>query len=239
MEKTPHKSYIIFTGMNNWNRVMVIAVHPDDETLGCGGTLLKLKELGKQTAWLIVTNTNNNPRFSDDYNNNRNEEVEQVKNVYGFDYSKWLTFKAGELEDVSKFDIVQAINNSINEFKPDTLFLPFPWDIHKEHQVTFEAALACTKVFRNPFIKRVILMETPSETDFTPAHVVNPFNPNLFVDVSAFIEKKLDIMKLFKSEVQPHPFPRSIESLQALATVRGGQAGCSAAESFMIIKEIL
>lgn len=225
--------------MLNWDKVMVIAVHPDDETLGCGGTLLKLKAMGKKTAWLIVTNTNDNPHFSDEYNHNRNKEVEKVKEMYSFDHSTWLTFRASELEEVKKFDIVQAINKSINDFKPDTIFLPFPWDIHKEHQVTFEAALACTKVFRNPFIKRVILMETPSETDFAPAHVSSSFTPNLFVDISEHIDQKLEVMKVFASEVQPHPFPRSLESIKALATYRGGQAGCSAAESFMIIKEIL
>lgn len=218
---------------------MVIAVHPDDETLGCGGTLLRLKEMGKQTGWLIITNTNDNPHFSDDYNKNRNEEVEAVKRAYKFDYYNWLTFKASELEEAKKFDVVQSIDKALKEFKPDTVFLPFPWDIHKEHQVTFEAALACTKVFRNSFVKRVILMETPSETDFAPAYVVNSFNPNLFIDISAHIDRKLEIMQIFKSEVQPHPFPRSLESLQALSIVRGGQAGCSAAESFMVIKEIV
>lgn len=225
--------------MLDWDRVMVIAVHPDDETLGCGGTLLKLKAMGKKTSWLIVTNTNNNPHFSDEYNENRNSEVEKIKELYSFDHSAWLPFRASELEEVKKFDIVQAINKQINEFKPDTVFLPFPWDIHKEHQVTFEAALACTKVFRNPFIKRVILMETPSETDFAPAYVSNSFTPNLFVDISGYLDSKLEAMKVFESEVQPHPFPRSLESIEALATYRGGQAGCSAAESFMVIKEIV
>lgn len=225
--------------MNSWDRVMVIAVHPDDETLGCGGTLLRLKNMGKKTAWLIVTNTNNNPLYKDTFINTRNAEVEKVKELYGFDKTYWLPFWASKLEEAPKFDIVNAIDAAVKEFKPDTIFLPFPWDIHKEHQVAFEAALACTKVFRNPFVKRVILMETPSETDFAPAHVVNPFNPNLFVDISAHIDQKLSIMRVFESEVQPHPFPRSIESLQALATVRGGQSGCTAAESFMIIKEIL
>lgn len=217
---------------------MVIAVHPDDETLGCGGTLLRLKAMGKQTGWLIVTNSNDNPHYSEVFNKNRNAEVEQVKEAYGFDYFNWLTFKASELEEAKKFDVVQGIDKALKDFKPDTVFLPFPWDIHKEHQVTFEAALACTKVFRNSFVKRVILMETPSETDFAPAYVVNSFNPNLFIDISGHIDRKLEIMQIFKSEVQPHPFPRSLESLKALSTVRGGQAGCPAAESFMVIKEI-
>lgn len=225
--------------MHNWERVMVVAVHPDDETLGCGGTLLRLKEMGKKTAWLIVTNTNNNPLYSDSFISTRNAEVEKVKEIYAFDETYWLPFWASKLEEVAKIDVVKAIDNAVKEFRPDTIFLPFPWDIHKEHQVAFEAALACTKVFRNPFVKRVVLMETPSETDFAPAYVVNSFTPNLFVDISSQLEAKLDTMRVFESEVQPHPFPRSIESLKALAIMRGGQAGCAAAESFMIIKEIL
>lgn len=218
---------------------MVVAVHPDDETLGCGGTLLRLKEMDKQTAWLIVTNTNNNPNYSEEFIDRRNREVEKVKQVYGFDFTAWLPFPASQLEESSKLELVKSIDKAVKEFKPDTLFLPFPWDIHKEHQVAFEAALACTKVFRNPFVKRVILMETPSETDFSPAYVSNGFQPNLFVDIAPYLEKKLEIMRIFEGEVHPHPFPRSIESLNALAIYRGGQAGCAAAESFMIIKEIL
>ncbi|MCB0700172.1 MAG: PIG-L family deacetylase, partial [Chitinophagaceae bacterium] len=214
--------------MLDWEKTMVIAVHPDDETLGCGGTLLKLKAMGKQTSWLIVTNTNGNPHYSDEFINKRNEEVEEVKGRYGFESTYWLPFIAGELEEVKKIEIISAMNKAINEFKPDTLFLPFPWDIHKEHNVAFEAALACTKVFRNSFVKRVFLMETPSETDFTPSNVVNPFTPNVFVDISEYVDEKLDIMRIFESEVLPHPFPRSIESLRALSTVRGGQAGCKA-----------
>lgn len=218
---------------------MVIAVHPDDETLGCGGTLLRLREMGKEIAWLIVTGTKGSPLYPQSFTDKRDKEVEEVKNRYGFSKTYWLPFWAGKLEEVPKIDVVKAINDAIRDFKPDTIFLPFPWDIHKEHQVTFEASMACTKSFRNPFVKRVILMETLSETDFAPAHVVNPFNPNLFVDISKQIEGKLEVMKVFESEVLPHPFPRSIESLQALATLRGGQAGCSAAESFMVIKEIV
>ena len=225
--------------MNNWGKVMVIAVHPDDETLGCGGSLLRLGEMGKELAWVIVTTTENSTIFSKEYTEKRRGEIDRVKNAYGFTKTYQLPFEAGMLEETPKINVVKAINEAVRDFQPDTIFLPFPWDIHKEHQVTFEASMACTKSFRNPFVKRVILMETLSETDFAPAHVVNPFNPNLFVDISKQIEGKLEVMKVFESEVLPHPFPRSIESLQALATLRGGQAGCSAAESFMVIKEIV
>lgn len=218
---------------------MVIAVHPDDETLGCGGTLLRLGAMGRELAWVIVTNTDDSAIFSKEYTQKRVGEIERVKQAYGFSKTYQLPFDAGSLEGIPKIDIVNAINKAVREFQPDTIFLPYPWDIHKEHQATFEAALACTKVFRNPFIKRVILMETPSETDFVPAHVVQPFTPNLFVNITGHLEKKLDVMKIFESEVLPHPFPRSLDSIRALAVYRGGQAGCAAAESFMVIKEII
>ena len=225
--------------MNNWGKVMVIAVHPDDETLGCGGTLLRLAEMGKELASVIVTTTQNSTILSKEYTEKRRGEIELVKNKYGFAKKYQLPFEAGMLEETPKIDVVKAINEAVRDFQPDTIFLPFPWDIHKEHQVTFEAALACTKVFRNPFIKRVILMETPSETDFVPANVVQSFTPNLFVDITNQLEKKLEVMQIFDSEVLPHPFPRSLESIRALAVYRGGQAGCGAVESFMMIKEII
>lgn len=225
--------------MNNWGKVMVVAVHPDDETLGCGGSLLRLGEMGKELAWVIVTTTENSTIFSKEYTEKRRGEIDRVKNAYGFSKTYQLPFEAGMLEETPKINVVKAINEAVKDFQPDTIFLPFPWDIHKEHQVTFEAALACTKVFRNPFIKRVILMETPSETDFVPANVVQSFTPNLFVDITNQLEKKLEIMQIFDSEVLPHPFPRSLESIRALAVYRGGQAGCGAVESFMMIKEII
>jgi LmbE family N-acetylglucosaminyl deacetylase len=223
--------------MMNWEKTLVIAVHPDDETLGCGGTLLKLKKLNKEIHWLIVTSTKNSKIFGEAFGLKREEEIKKAAAAYRFNSYETLEFEAGFLEEAPKINIVNAISKVIKEIQPDTLFLPFPWDIHKEHQVTFEAAIACTKVFRNNFIKRVFVMETLSETDFAPVPLVNSFIPTHFVDVTGFIEKKIEIMKIFGSEMLPHPFPRSEENVRALSKMRGAQSGFYEAESFMCLKE--
>jgi LmbE family N-acetylglucosaminyl deacetylase len=102
----------------------------------------------------------------------------------------------------------------------------------------FEAVYSCTKSFRYPFIRKIYMMETLSETDFALSTKEDSFVPNVFVDISEFLQKKIDIMRVFESEIADHPFPRSLRNIEALATLRGATAGCEYAESFMLLKEI-
>lgn len=223
--------------MIDWNKILVVAVHPDDETLGCGGTLLKLRDLGKEIHWLIITTTENSQIWGEAFWEKRKLEISQAKDKYRFSTCTQLDFEAGSLEEAKRFEIINAINKAVKSIQPDTIFLPFPWDIHKEHQVAFEAAFACTKVFRNDFIRRIFVMETLSETDFAPLPLVNPFAPTHFVNIEGYMDSKIEIMKIFESEILPHPFPRSETAIRALSKLRGAQSGFSDAEAFMCLKE--
>jgi LmbE family N-acetylglucosaminyl deacetylase len=224
--------------MKHWHKTLVVAVHPDDETLGCGGTLFRLKEeFGNEIHWLIITTTQQSRILGPSFWETRKLEIRAIADMYSFDSVHELPFEAGFLEDASRFQIVSAIGKVFREVQPDTVFLPYPWDIHKEHQVSFEAALSCTKVFRNEFVERVFVMETLSETDFAPVPLVNAFTPTHFVNITGYMEKKLAAMRIFESEIKPHPFPRSEEALRALSTLRGAQGGFSEAEAFMCLKE--
>ena len=98
--------------------------------------------------------------------------------------------------------------------------------------------MSATKTFNNPFLTKVLMYETISETEFAPPLQENAFMPNYFVNISEFIEKKIEIMKIFESELREHPFPRSEKNIRALATIRGAQCGVEYAESFMILKDI-
>jgi hypothetical protein len=98
--------------------------------------------------------------------------------------------------------------------------------------------MACTKSFRYPFLKKVLLYECISETEFAPAIPERVFQPNYFVDISTFLNKKLEIMTRFESEVGEHPFPRSLRNIEALATYRGATAGVEYAEAFQLVKMI-
>lgn len=219
-------------------RVLVISPHPDDETLGCGGTLLKHKQKGDRIFWLNITGMTPEQGFSPERIRSRRREMEQVAELYGFDRWIDLGLPTTRLDTLLRAEIVQKIGHVIRELEPDTLYLPYPGDVHSDHDAVFQSSISCTKWFRHPSVKEVLVYETLSETEFglNPDH--NGFRPNLFVDITPFLEKKTEIMDTYASETGYFPFPRSPEAIKALAAFRGAAAGCRYAESFMLLKGI-
>jgi len=215
-------------------KVLSIAVHPDDETLGCGGTLLKHKSNGDEIHWLVCTTIDK----SHNYYETREKEIEKVSNMYGFDSVHNLRLKTMQVDEYSMSELVGKISKVINEVKPNIIYLPFKGDVHSDHRKIFEAAYSCTKSFRYPFIKKIYMVETLSETEFAPSTKEDSFIPNTFVDISEYMDKKLELMNVFESEIAEHPFPRSERNLRASATLRGATCGCEYAESFVLLKEI-
>ena len=112
-------------------------------------------------------------------------------------------------------------------------------DAHSDHRYTFEAVAACTKSFRYPFVKKVCVYETLSETEFGMRLDDSGFKPNMWVNITDYLDRKIEIMKIFESELGNHPFPRSVENIISLAKLRGSTANTDAAECFVILKEIL
>jgi len=216
-------------------KVLIFAVHPDDETLGCGGTILKHKANGDEIHWLICTETNDNNNFY----KVREKEIQKVSELYSFDSTTNLELKTMQVDEYSMSDLIGKISKVMNEIQPSIVYLPFKGDVHSDHRKIFEASYSCTKSFRYPFIKKIYMMETLSETEFAPSTKEDSFVPNVFVDISGFMEKKIKIMKVYESEIGTHPFPRSERNLSALATLRGAIAGCEYAESFILLKEIM
>lgn len=216
------------------NKVLIIAVHPDDETLGCGGTLLKHKENGDEIHWLICTTIDK----SHSYYKTREKEIAKTNEAYDFDSVHNLRLKTMQVDEYSMSELVGKISKIIKTVIPTTIYLPFKGDVHSDHRKIFEASYSCTKSFRYPFIKKIYMIETLSETEFAPSTKEDSFVPNVFVDISDFMDKKLEIMKIFESEISEHPFPRSERNLKALATLRGATCGCEYAESFVLLKEI-
>ena len=216
------------------NKILVITVHPDDETLGCGGTLLKSKGNGNEIHWLICTTIDKNHSYYE----TREREIKEVSKMYGFDSVYNLRLETTKVDEYSLNDLIGKISNVIHVVKPNTIYLPFKSDIHSDHRKIFEASYSCTKSFRYSFIKKIYMMEILSETEFAPSTKENSFVPNVFVDISDYITQKIEIMKIFQSELKEHPFHRSEKNLKALATFRGATCGCEYAESFMLLKEI-
>jgi len=124
----------------------------------------------------------------------------------------------------------------MSEVAPQRIYLPHPSDSHSDHRITFEAAAACTKWFRYNSIRQVFAYETLSETRFGIDPSVQAFQANHYVDITEHLEGKVTALSLYGDEFAPHPFPRSEDGVRALATIRGGEAGCIAAEAFMLLR---
>jgi LmbE family N-acetylglucosaminyl deacetylase len=219
-------------------KVIVISAHPDDETLGAGGTLLKHKQSGDQIFWLIVTNVLESSGFSKDKIASRQLEIKKVESMYGFDKTFLLDYPTMSLTSNSLLTLIPQISEIFSEVKPEIIYSLNRSDAHSDHRYLSDAVMACTKSFRYPYIKKVLMYECISETEFAPAFPEKVFIPNYFVDISSFIERKMEIMRVFESEMGLPPFPRSEENILALARFRGSSVGCNFAEAFQVVKII-
>jgi LmbE family N-acetylglucosaminyl deacetylase len=217
--------------------ILVVAPHPDDETLGCGGTLLRHVAAGDAVHWLIVTHLSETVGTSAERIATREQEIEQVAVRYGMAGTTNLEFPTTRLDTIPIGDLVASIGEVVQAVEPHIVYLPFRNDIHTDHALVFDAAASCTKWFRYPSIQRVLAYETLSETDFALDPDVAGFRPTVFVDVTNYLDKKIEIMHIFESEMGTAPFPRSEAVLRSLATLRGAAAGYDAAEAFMLLKE--
>jgi len=221
------------------NCILVVAPHPDDETLGCGGTLLRHLAEGDQVHWLIMTTITEAVGFSQHRVNSRTSEISKVASEYGFTSVHQTDFVTARLDTYPKADLVLSVAQHVNQLQPNIVYLPYANDIHSDHAAVFDAVASCTKSFRYPSIKKVRAYETLSETEFSISTSDLGFKPNLWIEISDFIDKKIKIMEIFEGEMSDHPFPRSEQNIRALATYRGATAGVVAAEAFISLKDIV
>lgn len=219
------------------NKVLVIAPHPDDETLGAGGTILKHKTQGDKIFLLILTNIHTEHGWDSEQVKQRQEEIQQVADAYQFNGVYKLDLPTTKLDELPMGEFISKISTVIKEVEPSSIYLQNRSDVHSDHRIAFDAIMACTKSFRYPYIKRILMYETITETDFAPALPENMFTPNVFVDISEYIDKKIEIMQIYASEVMEAPLPRSLENIRNLAQYRGARIGVKTAEAFQLIFE--
>lgn len=219
--------------------VLVIAPHPDDETLGCGGTLLRHVAQGDDVHWLIATTVTEEAGFTAERVDSREREIETVADRYGFTRTHRLDLPTTRLDAVPMATLVGAMGDVFKSVEPEVVYMPYRHDVHTDHAAVFDASVACTKWFRYPSVRRVLVYETLSESDFVLNPDIAGFRPNVFVDITEHVDEKVEIMRVFASEMAPYPFPRSERAMRALADVRGTAAGYDAAEAFILLRERL
>lgn len=221
------------------SKVLFIAVHPDDETLGCGGTILKHKAQGDDIYWMTVTNaTKDHPfHFKEEFVKMRDKLVDTIAEAYGFDETIKLDLPTQMLHTIDMKDFVVAVDEAIKRIRPNIVYMPFRDDVHSDHRIAFDAIYSCTKSFRKPYIEQIYMIEALSETEFSPAIPSTSFVPNVYVDITEYVVRKMEIMSMYSGEVMSEPYPRSLSSIKALARVRGSRAGVMYAEAFMLLYE--
>jgi len=225
--------------MINLRNILIIAPHIDDETLGCGGTILKLKKNKKKVSMILVCEshgyTKNKKLLSE-----KEKQIQIVKKKYMFNKFLRFNYPSSKMYKVDERELIEKFNHAINEIKPDTIIIPFLNDAHSDHRIVSSALQSAVKIFRKKYIKTILYSEIISETDHAISSSVDKnFNPNLFIDISKTFKKKIQIFKTFKTENGKHPFPRSLDSLSALSKYRGSQSGCEYAEAFMAARIII
>ena len=216
---------------------LIIAPHPDDEVLGAGGTMAKLAAQGAQVHVAIVTR-GQPPRFSAEFVENVRQECAAAHRRLGVARTHFLDFPAAELDRVPHAELNQRIGSLVGEIAPDTLFVPFVGDIHLDHQLVFTSALVASRPRHGQTPVRILAYETLSETNWWAPGITPPFVPNIFIDIADTLDAKLEAFAEFRSQVKAAPDERSPEVIRALALVRGAAVYRSAAEAFMLVRQV-
>jgi len=218
-------------------RVMVVAPHPDDETLGVGGTIAKYSAQGADIFVLIVSG-HLPPLYSrKDYDKTVHEAQSAFK-LLGVSQSEFLEIPATMINSKPLHKVNGRISKIINDFKPHIVFCPYP-DRHIDHRLIFDSVMVATRpVGMGRDIEILAAYETLSETHWNAPHIEPNFTPNWVVDITEQIDNKLDALSCYKSQISDFPGPRSIEAVEALAKFRGTQAGFGYGEGFHVIRMI-
>ena len=216
--------------------VLAIAAHPDDETLGCGGTLLKHRDAGDRIFWLIAT-VCHEPRWTAAIIQRKAAEVDRVARAYGAEKVFRLGLPNARLDTVAVDDIMGPIGGVVDEVAPEIVYLLHAGDVHTDHQAVFTASMSVLKPFHMARlrVRRILSYETLSSTDAAPRWA---FVPNVYSDITPYIERKIEIMGMYETEVQPDPMPRSPSAIRAVARYRGAAVNAGYAEAFTLLREL-
>lgn len=218
--------------------VLILAPHPDDEVLGCGGTICRHVADGDRVVVLVATR--GAPElYSDEAVARTREEARQAHQLLGVAETRFLDFPAPALDTVPRYQIASALAEVVRELETHVLYLPHHGDIHSDHGHLHHAALVAVRPHADCPVKRILAYETISETEWSPPRPDAAFVPTVFIDISDHLAAKLDAMSCFESQVFPPPNARSLRTIEALARFRGATIARDAAESFMLVREVL
>lgn len=218
--------------------VLIVAPHPDDEVFGAGGAALQ-HLAASDAVHIVICTRGEESRFGTEQVERVQAEAKKVHAFLGVTGSHFLDLPAARLDTVATADINEALHDVFRKVKPDCVYAPHPGDLHRDHQLIFQSVMVCNRPTGDSYAKRILTYETVSETDWYAAPLTPPFIPNVYVDITRHIDKKLEACALYASQIRHAPDQRSIESLRALSVTRGHAMGFNHAEAFMLIRDLV
>lgn len=219
--------------MKNKNIVLVVAAHPDDEALGCGGTMARHANDGDAVHVLFLSDGVSS-RGSVEGLSERNEAAESASKVLGVQSTAYGTLPDNKMDNVALLDVVQVVEASINTLQPNIIYTHHNGDLNVDHRIAAQAVMtACRPQAGHP-VEEIYSFEVPSSTEWQSPDYEPRFTPSCFVNIESTLERKMDALKAYDMEMRDFPHSRSYEAIRALATVHGARNGMKAAEAFMI-----
>lgn len=219
-------------------KVLVVAPHPDDEVLGCGGVMARHAAAGDE-VYVTVVGRGIPEKFSDESVARSRGELVEAHRVLQVTDCRFLDFPVPRLDTVPGHELADALGGLISEWQPHTMYLPHHGDIHTDHYHVHTAGLVAARPLAGCPVRRVLAYETLSETEWARPTPDTVFQPTVFVDIEPFLEQKVEAMACYQSKLVAPPHPRSLETIRSLAHLRGSTAYLAAAEAFMLVREIL
>jgi LmbE family N-acetylglucosaminyl deacetylase len=220
------------------HKVLVVAAHPDDEVLGCGGTIINHIQRGDTVDVVFMTNgVGSRPETKSSEIQQRQASTQKCNEVLGSTIVKNFNFPDNQLDTVPLLDIVKSIESVLLEVRPDIIYTHFPHDLNIDHELTCRALMTAARPLPDSTVRKVYAFEVPSSTEWSIS-MSEGFSPNHFVDISRSISQKIEAFKKYYDEVQSAPKPRSTENLKAIARFRGSSVGVDYAEAFCVLRSL-
>ena len=219
-------------------KVLVIAAHPDDEVLGCGGVIAKHAERGDRVSVCILC-AKPQPGADGEFEKEMKGYTEESNRILGVKKTFSCDFRPMELNVQPMLSVVRFIESCVSEVRPEIVYTHHRGDVHTDHKVVFDATVAATRSFGNYTVKKILCFEVPSSTQWAPPFIGYTFVPNVFVDITKSLGKKIEAMKAYKSEMRKYPHPRSPEAIELKSKVWGIKVGSENVEAFELVREII
>lgn len=223
--------------------VLVVAAHPDDEVLGCGGTIARLTGEGHDVHVAILGEGITSRYDKREQTDKRiikelQDRSRQVSKLLGIKELCLHDLPDNRFDTIPLLDIIKTVEELINRFQPQVVYTHYGGDLNIDHVITHRAVMTATRPVENCPVKEIYAFEVPSSTEWAFGQFQPSFQPNVFVDISAMLETKIQAMQIYESEARPFSHPRSTEALQAFAKRWGSAVGVKAAEAFEIVRSI-